>query len=90
MMTFTTSCVSAHGDDINNMKDAAQDITRQTFIRYVNPLTLLTIALQLGYAKHHKQGLTMAGDFHITYHKSIYKNQPCVYFTWAAIEYIFQ
>lgn len=50
---------------------------------------LREIECQLGYALHSRRGLTMARDYHVSYHKSRFRGQPCVYFRWSAIEYVF-
>lgn len=34
-------------------------------------------------------GLTMAGDYHVTYYKSRFKGRRCVGFDWSRIDHIF-
>lgn len=90
MMTFETTCVgSGDGRAIRAMVESARDITRRTFLKHVDRTELRDIESQLGYALHPKQGLTMAGDFHPSYHRSTYRGRACVYFVWSAIEHIF-
>ena len=83
--TFTTSCVSANGDDINEMKRSARDITRRTFLKHVDPESQKNLEAELGYDKN----LRMANDWHVSYYKGTYRGKPCVYFVWSAIEYVF-
>jgi len=87
---FKTNCVSARGADITEMKDGAEQITRRTFLKYVSRETLAEMEVNLGYDRHHKQGLTMAQDWCVSYWKSEYRGKPCVYFDHSSIEYVYQ
>jgi len=69
--------------------DAEKQITRKTFLKYINIEELKKIELSLGYDSHYKQGLTMPQDWHVTYWKSFYDGAPCVFFSWSGIEHIF-
>jgi hypothetical protein len=71
------------------MVDKARDISRRTFLVHVNRDDLAKLADEMGYARHPKQGLTLAADWAVSYHKSRYRGLPCVYLRWSAIEYIF-
>lgn len=87
---YISSCVDCgDGDAITEMTDNATKITRGTFIKNVAWPDLLSLEEDLGYADHPKRGLTMAGDYHVRYHKSKYLGYPCVYIVQSAIEYIF-
>lgn len=86
---FVTNCVGSTAREITPMVDAAKDITRRTFRKHVDTQELLGIELSLGYAHHPKRGLTMAGDWSVSYHKSTFKGRPCWFFRWSAIEYVF-
>lgn len=88
-MLFCHSCVDSDGDSIHAMKDASQDITREQFLKHVDRENLAWVEKSLGYAKTKKDGLVMADDWHVSYSRSTYRGQPCVYFTHSAIEYIF-
>lgn len=85
----STCCVTAEGADIEDMVDNARDISRRTFLRYVDRAGLFEIEVGLGYATHPSRGLTMAGDWHVSYHKSRYQGRPCVYFRQSMIEHVF-
>lgn len=84
-MKFVTDCTAAEGQDINDMKDIAEEITRRTFLKYVDKGDMKAISEQLGYGRD----FSMAGDWAIAYYKSFYRGVPCIYFTWSAIEHIF-
>lgn len=71
------------------MIDEAVDITSLTFLKYVDRENMREIEQSLGYASHHKQGLTMAADWHISYHRSKLHGETVYYFKWSGIEHIF-
>lgn len=91
--SFLTNCVSCPGSNageaIQAMVDAARDITRRTFLKHVYRNELIQIERDLGYEFHPKRGLTMASDWHVSYHKSVFRGVPCIYFRWSGIEHIF-
>jgi hypothetical protein len=92
MMRFLTTCVNCHGEDVlrlDAMIDQATEITRRTFLKYVDLDELREIEVELRYETHPSRGLTMAGDWHVSYHKSKWGEKPCVYFQWSGIEHIF-
>lgn len=87
---YVSSCVDCgDGDAVTEMVDNATEITRRTLTRHVAWSDLLDLEAELGYVDHPKQGLTMAGDYHVRYHKSQYQGHPCVFIVQSAIEYIF-
>lgn len=71
------------------MLDSSREITRRTFLKYVDRDSMREMELGLGYVAHHKQGLTMAADWAVSYHKGRYKGRRCIFFQWSAIEHIF-
>lgn len=90
MKTFETDCVgSGDGAAIQAMVDSAQDITRRTFCRHVDQQSREEVERALGYQVGPGPDLTLARDWHVSYHKSTYRGRPCVYFRWSAIEHIF-
>lgn len=89
-MRFITDCVHSNGPDITAMVDAAIDITRRTFLRHVDRNDLERVEGGLGYEKDPRKGLTMAADYHVSYHRSKFQGRRCYYFQWSAIEHIFQ
>jgi hypothetical protein len=89
-LSFAFNCVGA--PDVQALSEClweARDITRKTFRSHVDTEQLREIELGFGYVSHPKQGLTMAGDFHVRYCRSRYKGRTCYYFVWSAFEYIF-
>jgi len=95
MYKFYSNCVSWPSGDVFNegglsdMIDNAIDITRKTFMKYVYMSELKDIEMSLGYDNHYKQGLTMAGDYHVGYHRSKLHGKRVYYFRHSAIEYVF-
>jgi len=93
---YYTNCVGwpAHDVDrkggLRDMIDQATDITRDAFLRHVSLEELREIEQQLGYAAHPSQGLTMAGDWHVSYHRSKLHGKTVYYFCWSSIEYVFR
>lgn len=86
---FVTTCVNSTREAITPMVDQEADITRATFLKHVDREELQEIEQQLGYSSHPKQGLTMAGDFHVSYHRSTFRGRRCYFFRWSAIEHVF-
>jgi DNA-directed RNA polymerase subunit RPC12/RpoP len=90
---FYSNCVDCPGDDpgryIQDMRDEATDITRGTFLRYVGRDALWEVEQRLGYFRYPQQGLTMSGDWHVSYHKGKFRSVSCVFFIYSATEYIF-
>ena len=90
---YLTDCVGCPGPNageaIQAMVDTATDITRQTFRRHVNRSDLRDLEKEMSYERYPGRGLTMAGDWHVSYHKSTFRDAPVVYFRHSAIEYIF-
>ena len=94
-MPYYSNCVSWPAEDVtaegglSDMISQRVEITRRTFLKHVNRDDLTEIEDSLGYARHPRKGLCMAGDFHVNYYKSRLHDRPCVYFTHSAIEHVF-
>lgn len=71
------------------MIDTAINITRRTFLKYVDDSELADVAEHLGYSWHPSQGLTMAGDYHVSYHRSKLHDERVYFFKWSGIEHVF-
>lgn len=70
---FYSSCINWPNNklkDLNSMIADKKPITRKTFLSHVDREQLDNLAKEMGYAKHPRQGLTMAGDWHISYYCS--------------------
>jgi hypothetical protein len=94
-MQFIGNCVGWPESDVHadgglcDMIAEASDITRATFLRHVGRDNLAPIAAGLGYVEHAKQGLTMAGDYHVSYHRSRLHGKRVYFFKHSAIEFVF-
>lgn len=95
MYRFYCSCDQWPRHDVHrkgglvDLIDAAQFITRRTFLKHISHEQLQEKAVELGYALHPSQGLTMAGDWHIQYFHSVLHGQRVYGFVWSAIEFVF-
>ena len=94
MYQFYSNCVGWPEDaskegGLSDMIDIEMDITRRTFLKYVDRDELTEIEGGLGYAKHPKQWLTMAGDYHVSYHRSKLHGKRVYYFKQSGIEYVY-
>lgn len=92
MRTFLGTCVDWPEDNVQSlidMIDSSISITRATFRKHVDTRQLAEIELELGYDRHHSQGLTMAADWHVSYHRSKLHGKRVYYFCWSGIEHVF-
>jgi hypothetical protein len=88
---FLTDCVGCPRADVpelSRMIQSATDVSRDTFMQHCGKAAN-EVFKQLGYAKHPSQGLTAAGDWHISYHRDKWYGKRCYFFKWSAIEHIF-
>lgn len=85
LMQYNTCCVSANGNDINEMQYSGTEITRRTFLKRVDRDSMRDQETMLGYTRD----FVMSNDWHVRYYKGTYRGKPCVYFVHSAIEYIF-
>lgn len=86
---YRTNCTDSTSFAIVAMQDAAREVTRQTFLKYVDLDSLHAVEDILGYERNARHGLTMAQDGYVTYHLSEYRGRSCAYFRHSAIEFIF-
>ena len=93
---FFNNCVGWEPKDVHadgglcDLIDDRISIERSTFLKHIDRNELNDIARQLGYDSHPKQGLTMAGDFHIEYFRSKHHGEKVYGFRHSAIEYVFK
>jgi hypothetical protein len=73
------------------MVEQSTGLSRGRFLQYVDRASLAQVETALGYAHPRRRNgeLTMARDWHVSYHRSRWHGKPCVYFVWSAIEHIF-
>lgn len=86
---YKTNCTVARGQDIQEMVDSSESISRHYFVSKVNKDDLAQLERDMGYASHYTRGLTMAGDWHVSYHRGKFRGRQCYYFNHSSIEYIF-
>lgn len=79
--SYNTCCVNADGESITDMIDKTREITARTFFKHIS---LKEVSTLLGYDRH----FPIKNDYHVSYYKSVFKNEPCYYLTHSAIEYI--
>jgi len=94
-LPYFRSCVSWPAVDVNrpgglmDMVDDSIEISRRTFRQHVDLEALEGLERGLGYEAHPARGLTMAGDWSVSYHRSKLHGQRVYYFRQSAIEYVF-
>jgi hypothetical protein len=90
---FHSSCVQWDREDLDTLHaliENAQDISRRTFLQHVDRGDLRNCEDELSYERHPRRGLTMAEDWHVSYHRSHCERFGRVYyFRHSAIEYVF-
>ena len=86
-MTFhyATCCVESDGKSIDEMRDAAREITYRTALKHMAGLR--EWAKAHGYEAR-APGCTLKHDWSVSYHRSVYQGQQCYYLVWSHIEYI--
>ena len=77
-------CVHLPAEDVIDMVDREREITYRTFCKYVD---IKDLNIQFGYDVI--PGMTLGSDYAVSFHRSKYRNTPCVYMRHSAIEYIF-
>ena len=83
---FVTSCVGALAEDIDAMTyhDGNQEITYGTFVKHVGVEQLKELFPDLYDCEP-----SLGNDPCVSFHKSQYRGEACVYMKHSAIEYIF-
>jgi len=86
MKTYLTSCVQSTAELIDAMVDASTEVTLEEFREECD---CDEWEKEAGYESDASRGLTLADDWHVTYHRSVYNGQDCMYIRHSCIEYIF-
>ena len=92
MKSYYSACVNWPRDavlSLHRMIERNLEVSRRTFLKHVDRGELARLEASLGYTDHPKRGLTMAADWHVTYHRSKVFGKTCYYLRWSAIEYVF-
>lgn len=84
---YLTCCVESTCEDLDEMVDAAIDVTYRTMLKHCPGL--IDWAEGVGYARDSRRGLTLKNEWAVDFHRSKYQGQRCYYVRWSAIEYIF-
>lgn len=82
---FETDCVHSTAEWIDEMTERAVDVTYRTVLRHCEGL--LEWAQSVGYVVR-GDGLKLKDDWHVGFHKSVYRGKPCYYVQWSGIEHI--
>jgi hypothetical protein len=84
---YETCCIDCDDvDALNAMIENAEDSTYQAMLN--NCDGLLDWAEEKGYFRHKNGGITLEHDWHVWFFRSTYKDRPCYYLVWSAIEFI--
>ena len=98
---FLVSCVSLNrndADDLSDMIDTSREITWQTFRRYVPISAVRAVFPWYSYQceTYNPQtgeltiGWHIKDEYGVSFNKSTFRGQPCLYIVHSAIEYIFR
>lgn len=94
-LPYINNCVNWPHEDVHaegglvDMIDSAIEVTRRTFLKHADQETVRELERDLGYEKHPRNGLTMAGDYHVRYYRSKLHGEVAYFFKHSAIEYVF-
>lgn len=86
---YFKSCVDHEPDEVATlvaMIENATPVTLATMRR--NCIGLDAWAKAQGYESDKRRGLTLANDWHVSYHRSTYDGQRCYFVRWSGIEFI--
>jgi hypothetical protein len=92
---FYSNCVCWPRHDVfcagglRDLINQRREISRRAFLCHVEREELRGIEENLGYTQHPRQGLTMAGDYHIEYFVSRWHDNRVYGFRHSGIEYVF-
>lgn len=84
---YETCCIHSDYESITSMTEQSSDVSYRTMLKYCD---LASWAEDHGYEVRQNvgHGLTLKGDWHVSYHKSVYRGKPCYYLVHSHIEYI--
>jgi len=85
---YATSCVSFNGDVsyLHEMKDSAVSVTYRTIRERC--VGLLEWAIQLGYERDSRLGLTLKEDSCVGFYRGKLKGKRCYFVAWSGIEFV--
>jgi hypothetical protein len=82
---YLTCCVDSTAAKVNEMTEAAVEVTYDTFARHCDPRECGVFAF---YERDARNGLTLKNDSMVSYHRSTYNGVPCYYVCHSCIEYV--
>jgi hypothetical protein len=80
---YETSCVSANAEDINEMTEAAVQVSYGTLLKHCEGIK--EWERNMGYRR---PGLSLKNDWLVSFWKSKYQGRDCYYICHSAIEHI--
>jgi hypothetical protein len=75
-----------HRARLEALYDDDREITAETFFRHVS---LQEVSECLGYAFAPQKGLHLKDDYHVSYHRSMWRSVPCYHLEWSGIDLIY-
>ncbi|KKN10455.1 hypothetical protein LCGC14_1036360 [marine sediment metagenome] len=90
---YLKSCTDFGASDVEHLlamldSEAETEITLATLKRNCGSKSISDWAALHGYGRSKSRGLTMANDYAISYHRSLYRGERCYFIRWSAIEFI--
>jgi hypothetical protein len=86
---YHINCISARARDIEEMVDNSREVSYNTFMRHVDINEIKEIFPIYGWGKNKDSVLKLRNDYAVSYYRSKYRGQPCLYIKHSAIEYVF-
>ena len=84
MKTYYTCCTSSSAEKIEKMVDQAKQISYKKLLKHVDQAEL-----DETFSWYHDIPLSLENDYGVSFWKSKYDNEECVYVEHSRIEYIF-
>lgn len=89
MFAYLGCCIYLDRDSVGVMVEDAIDLTSRVFRERIGEENYAKLSNHLGYSFVDEGVLTLASDWHVSFHRSQYESQPCYYCNHSAIEYVF-
>lgn len=90
-MRFITSCVDvpiSHVNQLQEMIDRSREVSYRTARAHIGAEALAKAFPNYDWRRRPRD-LTLKDDWHVTYHRSVFRGKPVYYLVHSAIEYIF-
>jgi len=86
---YITNCVNSTARLIDLMTDRAKKISYSKFVNQIEIGDLKGLFPLYNWSVKKSNGLTLKGDYAVSFYQSNYNGKPCVYVEHSSIEYIF-